>query len=182
MMFLRKFSLPFALASSSWLISVYYPTTSVTFTLPYHSSILTLPYDFSLSYGPNILHSYSHTTLYLDVTYFGPCLSCQIKTSEGWETGSVSFFKMKEERDSLHWWIFLCHYTSNDRDRPLLKGRQCRSPLFPFHLKMDEHALSEKLWVISLRRQTISKILVTCFRTHCCHDSLKLNILPATSL
>lgn len=88
---------------------------------------------------------------------------------------------MKEERDSLHWWIFLCHCTSSDRDRPLQKGHQYSSSLSLFHLKIDLHALSVKLWVISLRRQTISKTLVTCIRTHYCQNSLNLNILLATS-
>jgi len=44
---------------------------------------------------------------------------------------------------------------------------------------MDEHALSEQVWVVSLRRQTIYKTLVTCITTLYCQNSLKLNIYSA---
>jgi len=102
--------------------------------------------------------------LYLDVTYFRPCLSCQSKTSEG--LGDWICLLQDERREGQsNWCHFLCHCISSDRDRPLLKGRQSSSSLSLFHLKMDEHALSEQVWVISIRRQTISKTLFTCITT-----------------
>ena len=116
--------------------------------------------------------------LYLDVTYFRPCLSCQSKTSEG--LGDWICLLLQDERGEgqPNWWNFLCHWISRARDRSLLKGGQCSSSLSPFHLNMDEHALSEQVWVVSLRRQTISKTLATCITTPSCQNYLKMNIFP----
>jgi hypothetical protein len=117
--------------------------------------------------------------LYLDVTYFRSCLSRPSKTSEG--LGEWICLLLQDERGEgqSNWWTFLCHCISSARDRPLLKGRQCSSSLSLFHLKMDKHALSEQVCVVSLRRQTISKTLFTCITIHDCQNSLKLNIFPA---
>jgi len=117
--------------------------------------------------------------LYLDVTYFRPCLSRPSKTSEG--LGYWICLLLQDERGEgqSNWWTFLCRCISSARDRPLLKGRQCSSSLSLFHLKMDKHSLSEQVWVVILRRQTISKTLVTCITTHDCQNSLKLKIFSA---